>query len=98
MNPVTLHKNILASICPDQAIKDWCQTTYSSDHAVLEGVNLEDLPPAESYPLIALFPVEKEGGRGAEDEELIIGLAVAVYDEAINQQPDFANLKQCLGN
>lgn len=65
----------------DQAITAWSATNYGQQHNVFMGLNPEDPPPREQYPLVVFDPDTKSGGVSA-DQETKIAITCGLYDDS----------------
>jgi len=68
-------------IAVDETIKSWCLAAYSKVHTVWVGIDARDLPPAEAFPIISIYPLARKSGNGQETIIHHVGISVGVFDE-----------------
>lgn len=67
----------------DADIVKWCQETYGKQHQVYLGINNEDPPAQDKYPIIALFFASRKNSANVPVIGYSVELAVCVSDEGI---------------
>jgi len=95
MNINTLLGNIKTALKADSSLEEWCQDNYGKSPIIYNGINPEDLPGIDDYPLIVLRQSGKKGGKSAEFESLEIVMICGLFDEDVVN--DFNDDKICTG-
>ena len=95
MNVIDLLNEYRSVILEDPAVKAWCQLNYSRSANVFVGVNTNNPPDENEYPLVHLFPVEKDVGIEADEKLHVIGCTCGVHvdGDAENVYEDGHKLK-----
>lgn len=62
-------------------IKAWATDNYGHDHNVFVGLNTEDPPTQDQYPLVVFDPDTK--GSGNDDQETKIAITHGLYDDSV---------------
>ena len=68
----------------DADIKAWCQSTYAKDQQVYAGINNEEPPSSDEYPLLVAYSVERMESANIDKELFGIEIGVGVYDNDIS--------------
>lgn len=96
MNLVSLLQTLRTAVTGSAAISAWCQDNYQQEVKVFIGLDERD-PPAESdYPLVHLFPQNKETGLAVADKQHVFGATAGICDETAagdNELPQVAKLE-----
>lgn len=80
MNILTLLYEYRSAVLEDPKIKAWCQRHYNKSLTVLIGSDDNNPPTEDDYPLIHLFPIEKEVGIKVDPKEHSIGCTCGVHN------------------
>jgi len=79
----TLLTSIRDAIAGDAATKVWTQATYTKDHTLFVGVDI-NTPPAEAdCPCVVLAPVEKVGGEEQDTIGHQFNVSCEIFDESM---------------
>lgn len=82
----------------DEAIKSYCQEQFGKNHTVYIGINNEQAPPEDAYPLVVLFYAERFRGDGANRIRYAVEIGVGVFNDHLNAElPDNPNLYVYIG-
>jgi hypothetical protein len=71
------------AIKADQTIASWCQQKYGRQHKVYVGIDDENPPAEEDYPLVAIIPFEHRWGLKSRLEEARAILVCGVVQKAV---------------
>lgn len=97
MNINTLRDNIRNAVHDDSTAQTWCTANYGRNHHVYVGTDTRKPPdPATEYPIVSVYPVEKQSGYDAEEIRHVIGLTCGIEDENMRTVAK-ANVVEFLG-
>jgi hypothetical protein len=77
-----LTSNICSAMATDAATAAWCTTNYQQAQTVALGVDYDNLPPEEEYPIIMVQPISGTSGKNVERESAVYVLTCAIIDDA----------------
>lgn len=83
MHPSNFLLGLGADIAGDLELQEWCYTTFGKALTVFVGVDLENPPETEDYPVCALIDVVEKRGEGLGNQTFTLDFSVAVFDEEI---------------
>jgi len=71
------------TIANDQALRAWCNAEFGSGPTVCLGIDDNNKPKPEDYPVVAVVGVEQIRGQAGRENLWIVELGVAVRNEEI---------------
>ncbi len=77
-----LTSNIVAALAVSPDLADWCDSKYGQEQTILLGVDYDNLPGEEQYPLVMVLPVSAKTGPSLPNEEAVYLLTCAIIDPA----------------
>lgn len=86
MNPMNAPQILTAlgkALSADEAITQYCQNEFGKDRKVYLGIDNLDPPPADEYPLIVVYYVERFRGEGASRIRYAAEIGVGVHNKDI---------------
>lgn len=85
MNINVILANIKTAIRTNSKLTGWCMENYGKTHKIFIGIDPENLPSADDYPLIVLRQSGKLGGLDIDNEKIEISMICGLYDDARNE-------------
>lgn len=79
----TLLQALRDGIADDSATKTWCNTNYGQDHKVYVGLDQDNPPDQNNYPIVSVYPLSKRGGYSADEVNHQFGIMVGIYDTSL---------------
>jgi hypothetical protein len=79
----TLLQALRDGIADATAIKTWCTTNYTRNHTVYVGLDQENPPDDDAYPIVSLYPISKGAGNSEEEKKHVFGVMLGIYDTAL---------------
>lgn len=88
MNIDTLIDILFDAYVADADILSWCNTNYSTPQTLYKGIDLRQPPPETDYPIIHIWPINKNEGHGYNQVSHDIGVMVGVFDSTQTSTTD----------
>lgn len=79
----TLLQALRDGIAADSATKTWCTTNYTRNHKVYVGLDQENPPEDDAYPIVSVYPLSKSAGNDVERKSHQFGVMLGVYDTSL---------------
>lgn len=84
MNINTLIQNERDAIAGDSSIENWCYTNYESYPTLYVGIDLDNPPSEDDYPVIHLYPIAKKVGYELTKQNHLLGCTVGLKDTTLS--------------
>lgn len=98
MNEYTIIRNMRDAVNNDADIAAWCQATFEGGPFLFIGVDPENPPGQELYPLVAFYPMSRATGAARDDADTGIMVEIGVADQdTLEQEPGNENLVEYAG-
>jgi len=86
MDALTLALSLQTVIAADAAVADFCRVRYGTRPTIYVGVDEADPPPADSYPLVAVYDfLIAGGGTSASHITYDISMACGVMNRSVQR-------------
>lgn len=66
-------------LAADTALAAWCVTNAGRSHTVFVGIDLQNPPTEEMYPIVHLYPLREASG---DPEHWVVGCLAGLFDPA----------------
>jgi len=78
----TLIENIVQAVADNAALIAWCTEQYEAEQTVQLGVNFDQLPDLDDYPIVMIAQMTGKEGKVLPEEVAVIAVTCGIADEA----------------